>query len=292
MVDYLNPDYDLWGRQAQERMQGVYNGYEDEIRRMRQQTTDFNAQQAQQVNTGLMQRMADLQRSQSVGAADLAGQGIQQDPRTHYQMQALQNAANAQNTYQQQQQQMYQNLSNDRQAGVGRMRAAFQSGIQGDVYNAKAQAALQAQQEAAARRSGGGGGGGGGGGDGGGASIADRMAIFRYLNAGAPKERRGLDWLKDNYGNNSGPLVRSIYKTLVKTRGAGAQDLLTRYGGVRRLTNAKGEKLTKTEPINPQAYQMLNDFIKQRNAYHNSLTATPYTMDDVDAFINSGQMPY
>lgn len=274
-IDYLNPDYDLWGRQATDRVNNLYSGYEDQIRALHQQTQDFNTQQAQSLNAALAQRYGDLQRSQAVGAADLAGQGIQQDPRTHYGMQALQNAANAQNIYQQQQQQLAQNLTNDRMAGVGRMRAAFQSGIQGSVYDAKAQQAL-AQQQAAAR----GGGGGGGGGSTGGPSEADLLAHRRYMEANAPKVQRGLDWLQSNYGRSSNPRVRAIVHNLIKNGGSTAQDLFMRYGGTRRVKGVNGPT-TKTEPINPIEYKLLKDFIDQRNRYHNSIAAHPYTNEDV-----------
>lgn len=278
-IDYLNPDYDLWGRQATDRVNNLYSGYEDQIRALHQQTQDFNAQQAQSLNAALAQRYGDLQRSQTVGAADLAGQGIQQDPRVYYGMQALQNAANAQNTYQQQQQQLAQNLTNDRMAGVGRMRAAFQSGIQGSVYDAKAQQAL-AQQQAAAAAARSGGGGRSGSGANGQPSDADIMARMRMLNSGATRKERGIDWLKSNYGNVSNPTIRAVYNSLIKTRGAAAQELMTKYGATRHATNWKGHKLSKVEPVNPRIYQMLTDFIKQRNAYHDSIAATPYTWQD------------
>ena len=101
--DYLNPNYDEWGRQAIDRVNSVYAGAEDRINALRQQTRDFNAQQQAGLNRDLMLRYADLQRNVDAGAADLAGQGIRPSQYGQYQLQALQNAATAQNAYQQQQ---------------------------------------------------------------------------------------------------------------------------------------------------------------------------------------------
>jgi len=278
--DYLNPNYDEWGRQAIDRVNSVYAGAEDRINALRQQTRDFNAQQQAGLNRDLMLRYADLQRNVDAGAADLAGQGIRPSQYGGYQLQALQNAATAQNAYQQQQRQMYENMVNDRLAGVQQMRGAFQQGVLGDVTQAKM---AQAQAAAAARASGGGGGGGGGGGAAaaGYPTDAEIKARLALRNSGAGKVQRGLDWLKSNYGNVSSPRAREAYNILLKSRGAEAQELLRKYGKTRRVMNAKGQPTTKREAINPYLFDMLTGFIEKRNAYHDSIASKPFTAEDV-----------
>jgi hypothetical protein len=95
------------------------------------------------------------------------------------------------------------------------------------------------------------------------------MARQRMLGASRVKKQSGMDWLDTNYGMASGPRMREVYNILKKTRGAAATDLLRKYGGQRRMMGANGRTTTK-EPINPMLYKMLNDFIEQRNAYHNA----------------------
>jgi hypothetical protein len=276
--DYLNPNYDEWGRQAIDRVNNVYAGAEDQIRAQRQQTQDYNLQQQEALNRGLMQRYGDLQRSVNAGAADLAGQGIRPSEYGNLQLQALQNAANAQNTYQAQQRQLYDNLTNDRIAGIQAARNAFATGVWGDVHQAK----IAAAQAAASAR--GGGGGGGGGRSSGGATMgaptdAEIMARMRLLNSGRVKQQSGLDWLKSNYANVSSPRAREVYNILLKTRGASAQELMRKYGQQRRVMGAKGPTATR-EPVNPFIYTMLTDFIKQRNAYHNAGAGTMVPWED------------
>ena len=273
--DYLNPNYDEWGRQAIDRVNNVYAGAEDRIRALRQQTTDFNAQQQAGLNRDMMLRYADLQRSVDAGAADLAGQGIRPSQYGNLQLQALQNAANAQNTYANQQRQMYENMTNDRIAGVQQARNAFQQGVWGDVTQAK----IAAAQAAAAARASGGGGGGVSSGTSGAPTDTEIKTRLGLMNSGAGTKESGLEWLKSNYANVSAPRMRNVYNILLKTRGAQAQDLLRKYGATRRVIGSKGPT-SKREPINPMLHKMLTDFIAQRNAYHNSIAAKPYTYED------------
>jgi hypothetical protein len=278
--DYLNPNYDEWGRQAIDRVNGVYAGAEDRLNALRQQTRDFNTQQQAGLNRDTMLRYADLQRSVDAGSADLAGQGIRPAQYGGMQLQALQNAANAQNTYQTQTRQMYENMANDRLAGIQQSRNAFQQGVWGDVHQAKI---AQAQAAAAARASGGGGGGGGGG-----SSPSEILAIRRLMNADAPKVERGLDWLKTNYGN-SGGRIGQVYQILQKTKGAAAQELMRKWGvqGLRTSTRNKGVKGSSTSQkmdyMYPQIMKMLQDYVDQRDRYHNWKAANPYTIDDAVA---------
>lgn len=277
--DLLNPNYDEWGRQAIDRVNTVYGGAENQINALRQQTRDFNTGQQAGLDRDMMLRYAELQRSVDAGSADLAGQGIHATNYGNLQLQALQNAANAQNTYANQQRQMYENMTNDRLAGVQQSRAAFQQGVWGDVNQAK----IAAAQAAAAARGGGGGGGGGGSSDG--MTPNDVLGWRRLANADAPKVRRGLDWLKDNYGNSGGRLGQ-VYQMLQKSRGGAAQELLRKWGSQRMVPSTSnkgmrgGSTSSKMGYAYPQVVQMLQDFIAQRNKYHEWQAANPYTVND------------
>lgn len=292
--DYSNPNYDEWGRQAIDRINALYSGAGDQINALRQQTRDFNAGQQAGLNRDLMLRYADLQRSVNAGSADLAGQGIRPSEYGNMQLQALQNAANAQNAYSNQQRQMYENMTNDRLAGIEQSRAAFQQGIWGDVNQAKM---AQAQAAAAARSGGGGrGGGGGGSGSGSGSGFTDSeiAARMRLLNSSGVGVERGLDWLKTNYGMSSGTLGQ-VYQSLQRHRGSNAQQLLDRWGARRMIpaSSSRGARGTSTSSrmdyVNPRIVQMLQDFIAQRDRYHNAIAAKPFTWEDAVASLMSGQ---
>jgi hypothetical protein len=116
-------------------------------------------------------------------------------------------------------------------------------------------------------------------------SPNDVLAWRRFANADAPKVRRGLDWLKDNYGNSGGRMGQ-IYSILQKTGGGAAQELLRKWSAQRMTpsTSNKGVRGRSTSSkmtyAYPQIVKMLQDFIDQRNKYHEWQAANPYTVSD------------
>lgn len=144
--------FETAGRQAIDRVNAVYAGEDARTRALMAQNAASNTAATQQLASGLANRYADMQRTNAATTADLAAQGFNVGNSGlggQYQMEALQNAGNAQQAYMQQMQQMNALNESSRLADNSLARSAYESGIHASV-NDSYQAALVAAQEAAA----------------------------------------------------------------------------------------------------------------------------------------------
>ena len=144
--------FDRAGQQAIARVNAVYAGEDARTRALMAQNTASNTAAGQQLAAGIANRYADMQRTGAATSADLAAQGFNVGDSGQggaLQMEALQNAGNAQQAYMQQMQQMNALNESSRLADNSQARSAYEAGINASV-NDSYQAALVAAQEAAA----------------------------------------------------------------------------------------------------------------------------------------------
>jgi hypothetical protein len=144
--------FETAGRQAIDRVNAVYAGEDARTRALMAQNTASNTVASQQLAAGLTNRYADMQKTQAATTADLAAQGFGVGNSAmggQYQLEALQNAGNAQQAYMTQMQQMNALNESSRIADNSQARSAYEAGINASV-NDSYQAALADAREAAA----------------------------------------------------------------------------------------------------------------------------------------------
>jgi hypothetical protein len=260
------PNYDMMGQQAMDRVNSVYADTANRMNALRQQDRTMQQGLMDATNRALMQRYADLQQTVASGGNDLQAQGFggmtaPANVEGSLQLQALQNAAMNQDSYMRNLQAMSEANAADRLSGAYQTRGAYQTGILGQI--------AQAKMDAAAAAAGGGGGGGGGGGSGGGSTDGTTgemgPSTFNYAqdlaqaDAYTPYERAisGLSFKK------SQPLLQEMARRL-RAR-ANPMALQATLGGKgRRRINKQLTTLTKL--YNQQPTINLDDALAMRDA--------------------------
>lgn len=168
--------FDKAGQQAADRVNGVYADAAARYKALMDQNTAMSQQAQASLNRDMMNRYSDMSKSVASGNGDLAAQGFaptaDMQQAANLQLQALQNAGQAQNTWASNMGTLANTVAADRLGSIDQSKAAYLSGIAGQVAASKANAVASA--------AGGGGGGGGGYGSSGGNSDLFGPSSFSY----------------------------------------------------------------------------------------------------------------